>query len=107
MILNFICIPGQSEGDYNSTQQTITFSTSSEISVNTITVPILGDNLQENTENFFGNLRFPAGTSTTAMLSPNVAEVMITDNNRKLLLLYYRIANSSSSLSHLPSSVPS
>ena len=73
--------PGSS--DYNSTTQILSFMSGQTIGTQIpITISITNDGIAENIESFFGSLSLQP-TALNVSVSPDQAEVFITDNDGK------------------------
>ena len=69
--------------DYTATSQTISFTSGEGVgSTVDITIPIIDDDITETLESFFGSLTL-LPTNLNVSVTPNQAEIFITDNNRK------------------------
>ena len=84
-ILNFYSLASFPPGslDYTSTTQTLSFTSGQTIGTRIpITISIVNDNITESIESFFGSLSLQP-TGLNVFVSPDQAEISITDNDGK------------------------
>ena len=84
-ILNFYSLASFPPGslDYTSTTQTLSFTSDQTIGTRIpITISIVNDNITESIESFFGSLSLQP-TGLNVFVSPDQAEISITDNDGK------------------------